>query len=70
MVWFSVICKTRNMRDELREHLEKNGIETRPIICDMTKQPGIKNIKFRISGKLNGADTIMDRGIFWEAHQI
>ena len=63
---FPVICKTRNMRDELREHLEKNGIETRPIICgNMTKQPGIKNIKFRISGKLNGADTIMDRGIFW-----
>tara|TARA_Y100001935_G_scaffold137411_1_gene113708 strand:+ start:554 stop:1756 length:1203 start_codon:yes stop_codon:yes gene_type:complete len=63
---FPVICKTRKMRDDLREHLEKNGIETRPIICgNMTKQPGIKNIKYRISGKLSGADTIMDRGIFW-----
>lgn len=31
----------------------------------MTKQPGIKNIKYRISGKLSGADIIMDRGIFW-----
>ena len=63
---FPVICKTRKMRDDLREHLEKNGIETRPIICgNMTKQPGIKNIKYRISGKLSGADIIMDRGIFW-----
>ena len=63
---FPVICKTRKMRDDLRKHLEKNGIETRPIICgNMTKQPGIKNIKYRISGKLSGADTIMDRGIFW-----
>ncbi len=54
------------MRDDLREHLERNGIETRPIICgNMTKQPGIKNIKYRISGKLSGADIIMDRGIFW-----
>ena len=63
---FPVICKTKKMRDELREHLENNGIETRPIICgNMTKQPGIKNIKYRISGKLTGADTIMDKGIFW-----
>ena len=63
---FPVICKTRKMRDDLREHLERNGIETRPIICgNMTKQPGIKNIKYRISGKLSGADIIMDRGIFW-----
>ena len=63
---FPVICKTQEMRDNLRIHLEKNGIETRPIICgNMTKQPGIKNIKYRVSGKLVGADIIMDRGIFW-----
>ena len=63
---FPVICKTQDMRDKLRVHLEKNGIETRPIICgNMTKQPGIKNIKYRISGKLKGADEIMDTGIFW-----
>ena len=43
---FPVICKTRNMRDcSCQEtsiglvQLEKNGIETRPIICrNMTKQ--------------------------------
>tara|TARA_B100000886_G_scaffold340160_1_gene308212 strand:- start:1366 stop:2565 length:1200 start_codon:yes stop_codon:yes gene_type:complete len=63
---FPIICKTTEMRDKLRNHLEKNGIETRPIICgNMTKQPGIKNINYKISGKLLGADIIMDRGIFW-----
>jgi len=63
---FPIICQSREIRDNLRTHLEKNGIETRPIICgNMTKQPGIKNIKYRISGKLSGADIIMDRGIFW-----
>ena len=31
----------------------------------MTKQPGIKNIKYRISGSLNGANDIMNRGVFW-----
>lgn len=63
---FPVICKDQGTRDKLREHLEKNGIETRPIICgNMTKQPGIKNILYRVSGKLNGADEIMNKGIFW-----
>ncbi|MEL0102075.1 MAG: DegT/DnrJ/EryC1/StrS family aminotransferase [Gammaproteobacteria bacterium] len=63
---FPIICETQEIRDNLRIHLEKNGIETRPIICgNMTKQPGIKNIKYRVSGKLVGADIIMDRGIFW-----
>ena len=63
---FPVICKDQATRDKLREHLEKNGIETRPIICgNMTKQPGIKNILYRVSGKLKGADEIMNKGIFW-----
>ena len=63
---FPIICKTQDMRDKLRIHLEKNNIETRPIICgNMTKQPGIKNIKHKISGALDGADHIMDNGIFW-----
>tara|TARA_B100000900_G_scaffold351521_1_gene318659 strand:- start:2014 stop:3213 length:1200 start_codon:yes stop_codon:yes gene_type:complete len=63
---FPVLCKSQEIRNKLKIHLEKNGIETRPIICgNMTKQPGIKNIRYRISGKLTGADEIMDKGIFW-----
>ena len=63
---FPIICKTQQIRDDLREYLELHGIETRPIICgNITKQPGVKNIKHRVSGKLPGADIIMDRGIFW-----
>ena len=64
---FPVLCKTKAIRDKFQIHLEKNGIETRPIICgNMTKQPGIKNIKYRISGTLKGADEIMSHGIFGE----
>ena len=36
----------------------------------MVKQPGIKNIKHRVAGKLLGADKIMNLGIFWEVRQI
>ena len=64
---FSAKVKIRN---QLGLHLEKNGIETRPIICgNMVKQPGIKNIKHRVAGKLLGADKIMNLGIFGEVHR-
>ncbi len=63
---FPVLCKTKVIRDQFQKHLEKNGIETRPIICgNMTKQPGIKNINYRISGSLKGANEIMNKGVFW-----
>ena len=63
---FPILCESMSMRDKLRKHLEKNNIETRPIICgNIVKQPAVKNIKHRIYGKLEGADEIMDKGIFW-----
>lgn len=63
---FPVLCKSQKIRNKFRDHLEKNGIETRPIICgNMVKQPGIKNIKHRALKNLNGADKIMNLGIFW-----
>ncbi len=63
---FPILCKTQKIRDKLGEHLEKKGIETRPIICgNMVKQPGIKNIKHRVAGNLRGANKIMNLGIFW-----
>ena len=63
---FPVLCKTKAIRDQFQKHLEQNGIETRPIICgNMTKQPGIKNISYRIGGSLKGANEIMDKGVFW-----
>ena len=65
---FPILCKSKKIRNQLGLHLEKNGIETRPIICgNMVKQPGIKNIKHRVAGKLLGADKIMNLGIFWES---
>jgi CDP-6-deoxy-D-xylo-4-hexulose-3-dehydrase len=63
---FPVLCKNKIIRDKFQKYLEKNGIETRPIICgNMTKQPGIKNINYKISGSLKGANEIMQNGVFW-----
>ena len=66
---FPVLCSDRATRDALKAHLERNGIETRPIICgNMARQPAFRNVKHRISGSLDGADAVMDRGIYWGSH--
>jgi CDP-6-deoxy-D-xylo-4-hexulose-3-dehydrase len=71
--WFGypVICRDRKVRAQLGSHLEKNGIETRPIICgNLARQPAFKLIPHRIAGKLTGADEIMDCGLFWGSHPV
>jgi len=66
---FPVLCSDINERNKMRTHLESHGIETRPIICgNLARQPAFKMIPHRISGELNGADEIMDRGLFWGSH--
>ena len=45
--------------------LEDVNIETRQVFGgNILKQPGFKNIKHRISGKLDGTDIIMNNTIF------
>jgi CDP-6-deoxy-D-xylo-4-hexulose-3-dehydrase len=71
--WFGypIVCRNRELRDRLREHLEKRGIETRPVICgNLARQPAFKLIPHRISGALKGADEIMDCGLFWGSHPV
>ncbi|MDR3606944.1 MAG: DegT/DnrJ/EryC1/StrS family aminotransferase [Oligoflexia bacterium] len=68
---FPILCETRQLRDRLQRHLETNGIETRPIICgNLARQPAFKKIPHRIAGELNGADQVMDRGLFWGSHPL
>ncbi len=68
---FPIICKNRELRNELQAHLEKSGIETRPVICgNLARQPAFKLINHRIAGSLAGADKIMDCGLFWGSHPI
>lgn len=71
--WFGypILCQDTQVRSQLRDHLEKNGIETRPVICgNLARQPAFKMIPHRISGSLAGADEIMDRGLFWGSHPV
>ena len=69
--WFGypVVCRTRTERDALSAHLEANGVETRPIICgNMARQPAMAHVRHRIVGSLDGADEVMDRGLYWGLH--
>jgi CDP-4-dehydro-6-deoxyglucose reductase, E1 len=66
---FPALCRDRASRDGLKAHLEERGIETRPIICgNMARQPALQHVRHRISGSLDGADAVMDRGLYWGSH--
>lgn len=68
---FPVLCQSKSGRDELQSHLEKNGIETRPIIAgNLARQPAFRNIRHRVVGDLPGANAVMDRGLFWGSHPL
>lgn len=71
--WFGypVICRDNAMRNRLQAYLEKDGIETRPIICgNLARQPAFQHIPHRIAGTLQGAVRIMDCGLFWGSHPL
>lgn len=56
---------------KLQIFLEKNQIETRPIICgNLTRQPALKHHFYKIHGKLTGADQVMDCGLYWGMHPM
>jgi len=55
---------------DLRSHLEKAGIETRPIISgDMTQQPAFNLYKHRTSGSLEFSKNVMKNGLAIACHQ-
>lgn len=66
--WFGFPVTLREHVDKLKfvEFLEDAKIETRQVFGgNILKQPGFKNIKYRISGNLDGSDKIMERTIFF-----
>jgi CDP-4-dehydro-6-deoxyglucose reductase, E1 len=66
---YTVLCRTRDARDGLRDCLEDAGIETRPVICgNLARQPALAHHAYRISGDLAGADRVMDCGLYWGTH--
>jgi CDP-6-deoxy-D-xylo-4-hexulose-3-dehydrase len=66
---YPVLCKSPQTRAKFRQYLEANGVETRPIICgNMVRQPAFKHLPHRVNGHLDGADQVMDCGIYWGPH--
>ena len=52
-------------RSELTDHLEKAGIETRPLLAgNISKQPAYKDIEFPIRGALHNSDLVLRNGFF------
>ena len=67
--WFSFPITYKGDRRKLLKHLEKNGIETRPMFSgNITKHPAYKNSKFRISGSLEQADYITEHSFWISCH--
>jgi CDP-6-deoxy-D-xylo-4-hexulose-3-dehydrase len=66
---YPVVCENKETRNELKKHLNRNGIETRPIVSgNITRHPAVKNLGFRAAASLIGADVITDRGLLWPLH--
>ena len=56
--------------NKLREYLETNGIETRPIICgNIAQQPAVQMYSHRISGDLKHSSHVMNNGLAIACHQ-
>jgi len=73
--WFAfpimVDTEARFSRSDLVGHLEKSGVETRPIVAgNLAKQPATKKMKEIVSGHLPGADEVHNRGFYIGLHPI
>ncbi len=63
--WFSFPITYHGDRGKLVTHLEKHGIETRSMFSgDITRHPAYAKSKYRVSGKLEGANYILKHS-FW-----
>ena len=57
-------------KDELVNYLQKNGIETRPVMTgNFVKQPVINLIPHKISGSLKNSTEIMENAFLIGNHQ-
>lgn len=67
--WFALPLTYTGDRGKLIAHLEKNGIETRSMFAgNITKHPAYKNSKYRISGKLEDANYILEHSFWISVH--
>jgi len=69
---FPIIVKSNSpfSAKQLRDYLESNGIETRPIIAgNIATQPAVKIYPHRVSGDLKNSSNIMLNGLAVASHQ-
>ena len=69
---FSMVVKKVSpfSAEELRNYLERKGIETRPIISgDMTQQPALRLYDHRSSNSLENSNNVMKNGLLIGCHQ-
>ena len=58
-------------RNDLVAHLERNGIETRPIVAgNLGRQPAMEKVQGVSVGELPGADQVHDQGFYLGLHPI
>ena len=66
---YTVLCQSKQARNNLVRYLESAGIETRPVICgNLVRQPALEHYSYRVCGTLSGADRVMDCGLYWGTH--
>ena len=66
--WFAFPLSSSD-RAKLLPHLEKHGIETRPMFSgDITKHPAYSKDMYRVSGKLDGASKILTDSFWISCH--
>lgn len=69
--WFAfpITVTERGLRKELVKHLTKNQIETRSMFAgDITRHPAYSKIKYKVSGLLQGANTILHDSFWISVH--
>ena len=67
--WFSLPLSTKGERGPLLRHLEKNGIETRPLFSgQIQKHPAYADSEFRVSGEMTESDYILTNSFWISCH--
>ncbi len=71
--WFGfplTILNKKIDRDKICKFLNKNGIETRPVVSgNLYKQPAVKHVAKRVYGKLENANFVMENSFSLGCHQ-
>lgn len=67
--WFAFPLTTNGDRGALLKHLEKWGIETRPMFAgQIHKHPAYEDTKYRLAGKLEGSNRILNQSFWISCH--